>query len=78
MQVNIDDAGNIIEDDDSKQYLDALRTKKWLSSLQLSDDNKVVNLEAWNTWIKCIEESIAEPEGTKKYLELIKNDTNGS
>ncbi len=68
--------GRIINSKDWKEHIDSKNIRRLLINLQPSMDGKIKSA-VWSRWMECINAALQEPEGTKSYLELIKNDTNG-
>ena len=40
--------------------------------LDIQSKQGEIKQHLWNIWMKCVEEALNEPEGTRQYLELIK------
>lgn len=54
-----------------EEYNDSKKLLEWLKHIKLHSDS-TIDHGVWAIWIKCVEESLNEPEGSRQYLELIK------
>ncbi len=61
--------GTIIKSQERENYEEARDTAQWFSRLQISQDG-TIDQAIWKKWMECVDAALAEPEGTKLYLEL--------
>lgn len=58
--------GEIIKSKELESYRDLKNLMLWLEEIRPSGDG--IKPEVWQRWMKCVDEALQEPEGTREYL----------